>query len=131
MIFRFSHFPIYLSGTQASDFVPHIYLSGTQASDFVPSRLQVRIALVMSCQHGVKIGKASELGGVSRENSEGLAGLSRMGVALMRENSTMPFSENEGREFSENGRVEIFPPQCYLCLTQYVLPEWKSKLTES
>jgi hypothetical protein len=71
----------------------------------------------MSCQRGVIIGKASELGGVSRENSEGLAGLSRMGVALMRENSTMPFSENEGREFSENGRVEIFPPQCYPCLT--------------
>ena len=51
----------------------------------------------MSCQHGVRIGKASELGGASR-----------MGVALMREISTMPFSENEGREFSENGRVEIF-----------------------
>ena len=68
------------------------------------------------CQYGVRIGKASGVGG-SESGEFGRLGLSRTWVALMRKNSTMPFSENEGHEFSENGGVEIFPPQCYPCLT--------------
>jgi hypothetical protein len=38
----------------------------------------------------------------------------------------MPFSENEGHEFSENGGVEIFTPQCNADLTQVLISLWKS-----